>query len=191
MIDILAVIAVAALVIGRQLMGEPLRGRRVLVLPAVLAVVGVTRLRGHGAVTTADLVFLVAGALLAVAIGAGQGAAMRLESRNGGLWGRMPVRGLWWWAALIGTRVGLTALAGAGGAHLAASSAPIVLMLGANRLGQAGVITLRALSSGIPFAPEKDGRVFLADRLQTDAERPAWTGQRRTGLRHRDLLRRR
>ncbi|MBY8878932.1 hypothetical protein [Actinacidiphila acidipaludis] len=178
MIDILAVVAVAALVIGRQFLGEPLRGRRVLLLPAVLTVVGLTRLRGHGAVTAADVAFLVAGALVAVAIGAGQGATMRLESRGGGLWGRMPVRGLWWWAALVGARVGLTLLAGASGAHLAASSAPIVVMLGLNRLGQAGVITLRALGSGIPFAPEKDGRVFLADRMGrwTDPGRPDTPG---------------
>ncbi|SEN04653.1 hypothetical protein SAMN05216267_100123 [Actinacidiphila rubida] len=175
MIDILAVIAVAVFVIGRQLLGEPLRGRRVLLLPAVLAVVGVTRLGGHGAVTPADVAFLAVGAVAAVAVGAGQGATMRLEHRDGGLWGRVPLRGLWWWAALVGARVGLTVLAGAAGAHLAASSAPIVLMLGLNRLGQAGVITLRAVGSGIPFAPEKDGRVFLADRMR------AWPGTARAG----------
>lgn len=175
MIDVLAVIAVAVFVIGRQLLGEPLRGRRVLLLPAVLTVVGATRLGGHGAVGAADVAFLAAGALAAVGIGAAQGATMRLEHRDGGLWGRVPPRGLWWWAALVGARVALTVLAGAAGAHLAASTAPIVLMLGLNRLGQAGVITLRAVGAGIPFAPEKDGRVFLADRMRD------WTGGAQAG----------
>ncbi|WP_405910240.1 hypothetical protein OG742_42195 [Streptomyces sp. NBC_00828] len=50
-------------------------------------------------------------------------------------------------------------------AHVAASSAAILLMLGVNRLGQAAVITRRALSSGVPFAPEKDGKVFMGNRF--------------------------
>jgi hypothetical protein len=36
------------------------------------------------------------------------------------------------------------------------------LMLGINRLAQAAVVMARSVSAGIPFAPEKDGRVFLA-----------------------------
>lgn len=47
-------------------------------------------------------------------------------------------------------------------AHVAASSATILLMLGINRLGQAAVVVPRALAAGIPFAPEKDGKVFMA-----------------------------
>ena len=183
MTDVLAVVAIAALVIGRQLTGEPLRGRRVLLLPVVLTVVGLTRLGGHGrTVTPADVAFLVAGALLALGIGAGQGATMRLESRDGALWGRLPVGGLWWWAALVGSRLALTALAGAAGAHVAASSAPVVLLLGVNRLGQAALIGLRAYGAGIPFAPERDGRVFLAARTGGPAER----GRGRNRIRVRD-----
>ena len=40
-IRVLAVVAVIGYVIGRQLMGEPLRGKRVVVLPVILAVAGV------------------------------------------------------------------------------------------------------------------------------------------------------
>jgi hypothetical protein len=70
----------------------------------------------------------------------------------------------------------MTVLAGALGAHVAASSAPIVLLLGVNRLGQAAVITRRALASGIPFAREKDGRVFLAG--QPGRQRAPFDGAR-------------
>lgn len=158
MIDVLAVIAIAALVIGRQLMGEPLRGKRVVLLPAVLTVVGLTRLHGHGhSPGAADVALLVAGGVVAVAIGLAQGAVVRLSERDGGLFGQMPARGLWLWAALIATRLLTTALAHASGAHVAASSAPILLMLGLNRLGQAAVIAGRAHLAGIAFAPEPDG----------------------------------
>jgi hypothetical protein len=166
MLEVLAVIAIVAYVIGRQLLGESLRGKRVVVLPLVLTVVGLTRLGSSGhPVRPLDVAFLAAGALVAAAIGAGQGAMMRLEAREGGLWGRMPVRGLLLWVALVAVRVLSTLLAGAMGAHVAASSAPIVFLLGVNRLGQAAAITYRAWSAGIPFAREKDGSVFLADRL--------------------------
>lgn len=168
MLDALAVIAIAAYVIGRQLLGEPLRGKRVILLPAVLAVIGATRLGGPGRpVEPKDVALLLAGGLIAAAVGLGQGAMMRLSSRDGGLWGRMPPRGLWLWAALVGSRVVITVLAGALGAHVAASSAPILLMLGVNRLGQAAMIVRRAHLAGIPFTREKDGSVFLADRLRT------------------------
>jgi hypothetical protein len=161
-LEVLAVIAIVAYVIGRQLLGEPLRGKRVILLPAVLFVIGLTRLSGGGHhVHAVDVACLVASGV----IGAGQGAMTRLETRDGGLWGRMPPRGLLLWVALIASRVVMTVLASALGAHVAASSAPIVLLLGVNRLGQAAVITRRALSSGIPFAREKDGRVFLAGQL--------------------------
>ena len=167
-LEILAVIAIVIYVIGRQLVGEPLRGKRLILLPAVLAVVGLFRLVQHGTpVGVSDIALLTISAVIAAAIGAGQGSMMRLESREGALWGRMPPRALWLWAALIGCRVATMVLASAMGAHVAASSAPIVMLLGVNRLGQAAVITVRALRAGIPFAPEKDGSTFLSARLAT------------------------
>ena len=47
-------------------------------------------------------------------------------------------------------------------AHVAASSATLLLSLGVNRLAQAAVIVARAMAMGVPFAPEKDGKVFMA-----------------------------
>ncbi|MBM9508686.1 hypothetical protein [Actinacidiphila acididurans] len=190
MLDALAVIAIAAYVIGRQLFGEALRGKRVILLPAVLAVIGVTRLGGPGRpVEPKDVALLLVSGLIAAAIGLGQGAMMRLSSRDGGLWGRMPLRGLWLWAALVGSRVVVMVLASALGAHVAASSAPILLMLGVNRLGQAAMIVRRAHLAGIPFTREKDGSVFLADRLRTlnaqlDGRSDERTGGPRPGTGH-------
>ncbi|MGN5381356.1 hypothetical protein ACQ4WX_41820 [Streptomyces lasalocidi] len=96
------------------------------------------------------------------------------------LWARMPVRGLWLWLALVVSRVVMTFVATALHAHVAGSSAPILLLLGVNRLGQAAVVTPRALASGVPFAPEKDGRsvdvrAVLADRFGRDAGAPPAT----------------
>jgi hypothetical protein len=189
-LEVLAVIAIVVYVIGRQLLGEPLRGKRVILLPFILAVIGLTQLSGHGhPVRPDDVALLVVGGVIAAAIGVGQGSVMRLHNRDGGLWGQMPLRSLWLWAALAGSRVTLMVLAGAMGAHVAASSAPIVLMLGINRLGQASMITRRAHLSGIPFTREKDGSVFLAGRprkLNSRLDGMSGTPSTHTSERRRD-----
>ena len=172
-IRVLAVVAVIGYVIGRQLMGEPLRGKRVVVLPVILAVAGVADLGEHGRhVEPADVACLVVSGLIAVAIGLLQGRMMRLESRNGALWGQMPVRGLWLWALLVGSRLIMTVIALAVGAKVAGSSEPVIMLLGINRLGQAAIVMRHALATGIPFAPEKDGRSFLSGQVGGAASRP-------------------
>jgi hypothetical protein len=172
-IRVLAVVAIIGYVIGRQLMGEPLRGKRVVLLPVILAVAGVVDLGKHGRhVEPADVVFLVISGLIAVTIGLLQGRMMRLEARNGALWGQMPVRALWLWALLVGSRLIMTVIALAVGAKVAGSSAPIIMLLGINRLGQAAIVMRHALATGIPFAPEKDGTSFLSGQLGGAASRP-------------------
>jgi hypothetical protein len=160
---VLAVIAIVGYVIGRQLIGEPLRGRRLIVLPAVLTVIGAVDLHSsHRPVQPVDVACLVVGGLFAVAIGLAQGRLMRVESRNGSLWAQLPVKGLWLWVGLVVSRVAMTAVALGAHAHVASSSSTVLLMLGINRLSQAAVVAPRAVAAGIPFAPEKDGQPFLA-----------------------------
>lgn len=172
-IRVLAVVAIIGYVIGRQLLGEPLRGKRVVVLPVILAVAGVADLGKHGHhVQLADIICLVVSGLIAVAVGLLQGRMMRLESRNGALWGQTPVRGLCLWALLIGSRLIMTVIALAVGAKVAGSSAPIIMLLGINRLGQAAIVMRHALATGIPFAPEKDGTSFLSGQADSAASRP-------------------
>jgi hypothetical protein len=163
MLEVIAAIAIVGYVIGRQLLGEPLRGKRLILLPAVLAVVGGIDVAGHGHHPGGlDIVLIAAAAIIAAVIGVRQGLAMRLQARDGVLWGQMPPRSLWLWLALVLSHGLLDLLAVGLGAHLAASSAATLLTLGVNRLAQALVIAPRALSAGIPFAPEKDGSTFLA-----------------------------
>lgn len=167
---ILAVIAIVVFVIARQLAGEPIRGRRLIVLPVVLVVLGITEISGaHGPLTGTDAVLLGLGSAVALATGLSLGVMTRLQARDGGLWGQMPVRGLGVWAALIATRVALMAIAHASGAHLAAEGSTMLLTLGLNRIAQAAVVSVRALAAGIPFAPEKDGSVFAAGLFSPSA----------------------
>lgn len=162
-IEILAVIGIIGYIIVRQVQGEPLRGKRTVVLPAVLTVIGFLNLRGGGThLTGADIACLAAGTAGSAAIGLAFGAVTRLQARGGYLRAQLPLRGLWLWAALAAWRVVMILLASGLHAHVAASSATLLLSLGVSRLAQAAVIVARAMTMGVPFAPEKDGKVFMA-----------------------------
>jgi len=160
---VLAVIGVVVYVVGQQLVGGALRGKRLVVVPAVLTVIGILDIGGHGSHPGAtDIVLLVVSAVIAIAIGVGLGAMTRLESRDGYLWAQLPKQGLWLWGGSIVSRLLVTGVAHAAGAHVAAGTAVILLMLGLNRAAQALVVVPRAIAAGIPFAPEKDGTTFGA-----------------------------
>jgi hypothetical protein len=159
-LEILAVIGIIGFVIYQQLAGQLIRGKRLVVLPVVVTVIGFLNLRGHH-LGSADIAWLAVGAAGSLLIGLAFGAMTRLESRDGVLWGKLPLRGAWLWVALIAWRAVVMVLAARTGAHVAASTTPLLFTLGLNRVGQAAVISVRAMLSGIPFAPEKDGRTFL------------------------------
>ena len=161
-LEILAVVAIIGFVIYQQIAGQKIQGKRLVVLPAVLTIIGFADLHGTKHLHTADYVWLTVGAIGALLIGLAFGAITRLGSRDGVLWAKMPLRGLWLWAALIAWRGLIMVIAARTGAHVAASTTPLLFTLGLNRLGQAAVIAPRAMLAGIPFAPEKDGRTFLS-----------------------------
>jgi hypothetical protein len=163
LLTILAAAGILAYVIGQQVLGGPLRGKRVVVLPAILTVIGLVDVAGNGSHPSAtDVLLLVVGAAIAIAIGVGLGAMTHVERRDGHLWAQLPKRGLWLWAGLLVSRLFVIAIADASGAHVAAGTSAILLMLGLNRAAQALVVVPRAIRAGIPFAPEKDGTVFGA-----------------------------
>jgi hypothetical protein len=159
-LEILAVIGIIGFVIYQQVAGQFLRGKRVVVLPAVVTVIGFLDLRGHH-LGPADIVWLTVGAVGSLLIGLAFGLIMRLESRDGVLWGKMPLRGLWLWVALVAWRVLIMVIGARTGAHVVASTTPLLFTLGLNRVGQAAVVVPRAMLAGIPFAPEKNGSTFL------------------------------
>jgi hypothetical protein len=163
LLTVLAVIGIVVYVVGQQLVGGALSGKRLIVLPAVLTVIGILDISGNGSHPGArDIVLLSVSAVIAIAIGLGLGAMTRLERRDGYLWAQLPRQGLWLWGGLFVSRLVVIGIAHDSGAHLAASSTAILLMLGLNRAAQALVVAPRAILAGIPFAPEQDGTVFGA-----------------------------
>jgi hypothetical protein len=171
-LTVLVALAIIVYVIGQQLVGGALRGKRVVVLPAVLIVIGIIDISGQKSnLDATDIVLLVVSAAIAIATGAGLGAMTRLERRGGHLWAQLPKRGLWLWVGLIISRLAISGIAHASGADVAAGTTAILLVLGLNRAAQALVVVPRAIAAGIPFAPEKDGTVFGASWFSRSAGR--------------------
>jgi hypothetical protein len=164
LLTVVAVIGIVVYVIGKQLVGSALSGKRLVVLPAVLTVIGIVEIGGNKSPADAtDIVLLATSAAVAVGIGAALGAITRLQRRDGYLWAQLPEQGLWLWGGLFASRLVITGIAHLSGAHVAASTSAILLTLGLNRAAQALVVVPRAIVAGIPFAPEKDGSVFGAN----------------------------
>ncbi len=108
-LTVLVALGIIVYVIGQQLVGGALRGKRVVVLPAVLTVIGIIDISGQKSHPDAtDIVLLVVSAAIAIATGAGLGAMTRLERRGGHLWAQLPKRGLWLWGGLIISRLAIS-----------------------------------------------------------------------------------
>src|ERR1700685_1314512 len=119
--NVAVVLAIIAYTVARQIMGEPLRLKRLVGLPAALTVIGavdVATNRGGG-LTGTDAALIGGGCAINAVIGLCQGRLMRLESRGGYLWGQMPMSVLWWWSGKVASGVVLDAVGYALGAHLA------------------------------------------------------------------------
>jgi hypothetical protein len=172
-IDILAVIGIIAYVMFKQVRGEALRGKRAVLLPAVLTVIGFTDLHASNGshLQHADIICITIGAAGSVLIGLAFGAVTRLESRGGYLWAQLPVWGLALWGAMFAWRGVSYLIADSMHAHVAASSSTLLFGLGLNRLAQAAVVVPRAMSMGVPFAPEKDGSSFLSGLFEQGGTR--------------------
>ena len=90
----LVAIAIIVFVVGQQVVGGALRGKRVVMLPVILTVIGVVEIASSKSHPHAiDIILLVVGAAIAIAIGLGLGAMTRLERRNGCLWAQLSTRG--------------------------------------------------------------------------------------------------
>lgn len=164
LVSVLVIAGVVVAVIIGQVKGVTLSGRRMLVLPAILIGYGVVNLAGMHGIGPVDIACIAVSATIGAVIGLGQGRVMHLESRGGGLWARLPLRGLWWWAALIAARIGMLAVAAALGAKAAGSADAVFLVLGINRLAQSAMIGLRASRAGLPLGGPA-GRPAFPDGL--------------------------
>ncbi len=153
LITVLLVLAAVGYVLVRRLAGEPLEGRRLAVLPIVLAVVGGAQLRGAH-VTPLDVAVLAVEGVVAVGLGALRGLTVDVYNRDGHLWYRYRPLTIVVWAGSILLRFVGAAVGHELGADTGVLSAALVLIVALSLLGEALIVGRRALASGVPFAPQ-------------------------------------
>ena len=150
-LQIVLIVAVAALVIGKRLTGRPVDSRRSVVMPGVLAVYGFFLLHKSGTTLThTDQVWLAVQGVVSVAVGLVRGSTVRLYERDGYLWARYRPITLALWAGSIAARFGLEAAAIGAGADKPAMTSSITLMFGLSLAAESLIVLPRAYASGIP-----------------------------------------
>jgi hypothetical protein len=153
-----AVAAVVYVVVSR-LAGEPLRAKRLVLLPLVMTVWGATKLYpALQGVSALDVTFLAVEGGLAVVAGLARGTTIQLFARDGHLWYRYRPLTVAVWIALAVVRVGLGVAGHALVVHSAVLNGALLLMFGLSLLGEAAVVGWRAFASGTPFAPDRRDR---------------------------------
>jgi hypothetical protein len=155
---ILVAAALVIFVIGRRLAGEPLRAKRVFVLPLLIAIAGAYQMKDLHHVAPIDVAVMVVEAAFALAIGAVRGITIHVFVRDGHLWMRYRPLTLAVWAIAIAVRFGIGALGVAAGANSHVVQTAIVLMLGLTFAAEGAIVGLRGMRLGAPFAPQNRNR---------------------------------
>ncbi|HEY3866951.1 MAG TPA: hypothetical protein VGM10_01300 [Actinocrinis sp.] len=154
-LQVILVIAVLALVIGRRFTPRPVRGDgRRWRLPLILVAIGVYSLYGlgHGSKpvtwTGADLAYIAIGLAVSVVLGATRGFTLHIYEQGGTLMQRYRPLTALLWVVLIAVRIGMDLSATGLGVASAVAGGSILLMFGASLLGEAAAVTLRVAGSG-------------------------------------------
>jgi hypothetical protein len=158
--QLVLIVAIVILVIGRRFMGQPLRAQSLL-LPVGVAAWAVYQLAGTH-LTGTDIGFLLVCGLLGAASGAGRGVTVRLYPRNGHLWMRYTWLTAAVWVGTIALRAGL--VIGGHFAGIGLSTTPTtVFTLGVSLIVEVLVVGARATRTGLPYAPGR--RATVGSRL--------------------------
>jgi hypothetical protein len=153
-IEIIMVIAVVCYILIRRLMGEPAEGKRMLLLPAILTVVGVVDITKLTQ-TPVSVAFLVASAVFSMVLGLLRGRSIRLFSQNGLVFMRYTWVTVTLWAANLAFKFGANIILRVADPHDVASvSSGLYLTLGAGMLCEGAVVLVKALRT--------DGRIMWA-----------------------------
>ncbi|MBV2357021.1 DUF1453 family protein [Streptomyces sp. J2-1] len=149
LVNALVIVAVVVLVVVRQFRARPVTNdRRWWLLPLIL---GFVALRGGGLVDphhhTASVALIAAELVVALATGAGWAWTSRMWTEaDGVVWTRSGRTSAFVWIGGIVLRVGLYALGALAGVHQ--DSGALILGLACTLLVRAGVLALRAQSTG-------------------------------------------
>ncbi len=163
---VIAIVAVIALVVKR-FYGEPMNARDTFGPPVILLAIGIYSVTKVADLNGTDITWLIIGGGVGLAFGALRGTTIGIFTRDGHLWQRYTVRTVVVWAVSMVAGFAINALGTSMGTHHDAR--PTTLSIGIGMVGEMLTLGLRALSTGVPFAPDKDTTGAVLDRFAPQA----------------------
>ncbi|WP_328407453.1 hypothetical protein [Nocardia sp. NBC_00403] len=168
-IGLLIVIVVAAVaLIVKRFQGEPMNARDTFGTPLILVAIGIYSVTKVEDLDGTDITWLIIGGIVGVTFGAIRGTTIGIFDRDGHLWQRYTVQTVAVWAISMVVGFGVGTLGTAMGMHHDAR--PATLSIGIGMVGEMLSLGVRALSTGVPFAPDK-GSSRASDRSQSPLDR--------------------
>jgi hypothetical protein len=141
-IQIVLIAAAIIYVMARRIMGEPAVGKRLLVLPAVLGVIGLAQTSVH---SVTALVFLLASVALSAVLGLLRGLTIRTYEQNGIVMLRYTAVTIGLWVASIAARLGAGFLMNQIDPSAAQAGNGLMLVVGAGLLAEGLVVMTKAV----------------------------------------------
>ncbi|WP_063775915.1 hypothetical protein [Nocardia vulneris] len=150
---LIAVLVGVLVLIVKRFAGEPVDARDTFLTPLILVGIGGYSVVHVEGLNGTDIGWLVIGAVIGIAFGAVRGTTTVLFERDGYLWQRYTVKTLVVWGVSTAAGFGVSALGSVMG--MPPEARPITLSIGVGMLGEMLTLGLRALATGVPFAPAK------------------------------------
>ena len=166
---VIAIVAVIALVVKR-FYGEPMNARDTFGPPVILLAIGIYSVTKVADLNGTDITWLIIGGAVGLAFGALRGTTIGIFTRDGHLWQRYTMRTVIVWAGSMVAGFAISALGTTMGMHHDAR--PTTLSIGISMVGEMLTLGLRALSTGVPFAPDKTPSGSLLDRFTSQVTQP-------------------
>jgi len=149
-VEVVVILAAVGYVLARRMIGEPAQAKRMLVLPAVLSVIGLSDVSGH-VKSPVSLLFLVATAAVSVVLGALRGVSVRISRRDGLAFVRYTGFTVVLWVVNLAIKFGANLLLGGiDRTDAGAVGNSLLLTLGLGLLAEGLVVLYRALRTGHP-----------------------------------------
>jgi hypothetical protein len=158
-VEVVLIVAVVIYMLVTRLIGQPAQAKRMLILPAVLAVIGLTDLSG-GLKSPMSMLFLVGTVAISALIGAARGASVRISRRNGLAFVRYTGWTVALWVLNLVVKFGANfVLSSIDAKDAAGVSSSLLFTLGTGMLVEGLVVLYRALRADHPvsWSASRDG----------------------------------
>jgi hypothetical protein len=152
--DILLIVVAVGWILFKQVQPAPVKPRLLVIVPVVLAYFGITTTAAKTWSNSTDLLLIVVGAVISVALGVPRGATIRVWVDDDGRWWRQGSKAtLALWGALFVARGGLFVVAQATGHQAASGVGPLLFALALSFAAQNAVIAVRMQQGSERDAP--------------------------------------